>query len=45
MRQTYLQLQHDFSDRIKIIDAAQSLDQVVADTRELLLKTLKTRKG
>ena len=45
VRQTYLQLQRDFSDRIKIIDAAQSLDQVVADTRELLLKTLKTRKG
>ncbi|WP_294975064.1 dTMP kinase [uncultured Leuconostoc sp.] len=44
VRQTYLQLQHDFSDRIKIIDATQSLDQVVADTRLLLLKTLKARK-
>ncbi len=44
VRQTYLQLQHDFSDRIKLIDAAQPLDQVVADTRALLLKTLKTRK-
>lgn len=45
VRETYLELQHQSSDRIKTIDATQPLDKVVDDARELLLELLKTRKG
>lgn len=45
VRTTYLELQHDFSDRIKIIDATQPLTDVISDTRALLQEALNSRKG
>lgn len=44
VRETYLSLQQEFSDRIKIIDATQPLTQVIAETRTLLLDIMATRK-
>ncbi|MFT8757080.1 dTMP kinase [Leuconostoc pseudomesenteroides] len=43
VRQTYLKLQSEFSDRIKIVDATQPLDTVVHDTRELINKVLEDK--
>ncbi|MGO3499231.1 dTMP kinase [Leuconostoc falkenbergense] len=43
VRQTYLKLQSEFSDRIKIVDATQPLDKVVHDTRELINKVLEDK--
>ncbi|CAM3102421.1 dTMP kinase [Leuconostoc rapi] len=43
VRETYLELQVKFSDRIKIVDATQSLDSVVDTTRQLLLERIKYR--
>ncbi|GMA69672.1 thymidylate kinase [Leuconostoc litchii] len=36
VRKTYLKLQSEFSDRIKIVDATQPLDKVIDDTRTLI---------
>ncbi|MFT9389270.1 MULTISPECIES: dTMP kinase [Leuconostoc] len=44
VRETYLSLQSDFSDRIKIIDATQPLTEVIAATRTLLFEIMATRK-
>lgn len=44
VREMYLSLQQEFSDRIKIIDATQPLTQVIAETRTLLLDIMATRK-
>lgn len=43
VRQTYLKLQSEFSDRIKIVDATQPLDKVVHDTRELINQVLEDK--
>ncbi|ADG40926.1 thymidylate kinase [Leuconostoc kimchii IMSNU 11154] len=43
VRKTYLELQVKFSDRIKIVDATQSLDNVVDATRQLILERMKYR--
>ncbi|AEJ31100.1 MULTISPECIES: dTMP kinase [Leuconostoc] len=43
VRETYLELQVKFSDRIKIVDATQSLDNVVDATRQLILERMKYR--
>lgn len=43
VRQTYLELQSEFSDRIKIVDATQPLDKVVHDTRELINQVLEDK--
>lgn len=43
VRQTYLKLQSEFSDRIKIVDATQPLDKVVHETRELINKVLEDK--
>ncbi|MCT4387153.1 dTMP kinase [Leuconostoc pseudomesenteroides] len=43
VRQTYLKLQSEFSDRIKIVDATQPLDKVVHDTRELINQVLEEK--
>lgn len=40
VRQTYLKLQREFSDRIKIIDATQSLEKVIDDTHALIFNAL-----
>lgn len=44
VRETYLALQRDFSDRIKLIDATQPLEQVIAETRTLLFDIIASRK-
>lgn len=44
VRETYLALQRDFSDRIKLIDATQPLEQVIAATRTVLFETIASRK-
>lgn len=43
VRQTYLKLQSEFSDRIKIVDATQPLDKVVHDTGELINQVLEDK--
>ena len=43
VRHTYLKLQSEFSDRIKIVDATQPLDKVVHDTRELINQVLEDK--
>ncbi|MGX7051297.1 dTMP kinase [Leuconostoc palmae] len=44
VRETYLALQSEFSDRIKIIDATQALPDVISDARKLLQNALDSRK-
>lgn len=43
VRQTYLKLQSEFSDRIKIVDATQPLNKVIDDTRILINQILEDK--
>ncbi|WP_273950328.1 dTMP kinase [Leuconostoc mesenteroides] len=43
VRETYLKLQSEFSDRIKIVDATQSLNKVIDDTRILINQILEDK--
>lgn len=45
VRETYLELQAKDSDRIKVVDATQPLESVVAATRQLLLERIKYREA
>lgn len=36
VRQAYLRLYHNDSDRIKLVDASQPLDQVISDVRQVI---------
>lgn len=43
VRETYLKLQSEFSDRIKIVDATQPLNKVIDDTRILINQILEDK--
>lgn len=43
VRETYLKLQSEFSDRIKIVDATQPLNKVIDDTRVLINQILEDK--
>lgn len=43
VRETYLKLQNEFSDRIKIVDATQPLNKVIDDTRILINQILEDK--
>lgn len=43
VRETYLRLQSEFSDRIKIVDATQPLNKVIDDTRILINQILEDK--
>ena len=43
VRETYLKLQSEFSDRIKIVDATQPLNKVIDDTLILINQILEDK--